>query len=249
MESIKIREGQCPSRRHPEAAPGARHTRERAGGPGGREQGRWGVVGEAGGSRGSPGSWLSRLPSAPPGKAVVRLRVAVVTLAGNRHLFCLETVVQRVLCECPGQAGRAGSLIRASLCGPRGRAPNPDLALVSPLQGATNMGGPLPPLAVLGPPIFPCSPSPQDPRAQAHVGHLVLTEAVRVTPAPPPDAEAGGPRGRQSPHLSCLGKGFPAQTPGCAEGLRSPDFPVLPHPPEGQTGKPVLPTGQGAAWC
>lgn len=158
------REGQCPGRRPPEAAPGARHTHERVGGPGGLEQGRWGVGGEAGGSGGSPGSWLSRLPSAPPGEAVVRLRVAVVTLAGNHHFFCWETVVQRALCESPGRAGRVGSLIRASLCGPRGRAPNPDSASVSPRQGALSVEGPFPPPGCAGTPIFPLQPL--TPRAQ-----------------------------------------------------------------------------------
>lgn len=58
----------------------------RAHGMCGRKAGRW----RQGGNPGSPAP-LSWLPSAE------RLRVAVVTLARNCHLFCFETVVQ--LCE------------------------------------------------------------------------------------------------------------------------------------------------------
>lgn len=151
----------------------------------------------------------------------MRLRVAVATLAGNRHFFCLETVVQRALRESPPRLGLGVPTARGGEHG--GAPPAPGCA------GTTHLS--LQPLTS-GSQGSPC-------------GCLVLTEAVRVTPAPPPDTEAGSPGGRQSPHFSCLGKDFPAQTPGCAGGLRSPDFPVLPHPPEGRTGKPVLPTGQG----
>ena len=128
-------EGQCPGRRPPEAAPGARHTCERVGGPRRPEQGRWGG-GEAGSSGGSPGSWLSWLPSAPPGEAVVRLRVAVVTLAGNQHLLCLETGPESALWE-SGTSGPGGEPVRPPFV-----APDPDLASVSPWQGAPSAEGP-----------------------------------------------------------------------------------------------------------
>ena len=92
--------------------------------------------GEAGGSGGSPGSWLSRLPSAPPGEAVVRLTVAVVTLAGNQHLICLETGPESALWE-SGTSGPGGEPVRPPFV-----APDPNLASVSPWQGAPSAEGP-----------------------------------------------------------------------------------------------------------
>lgn len=50
---------------------------------------------------------LSWLPSA------VRLKVAVVTLARNCHLFCFETVVQRQLCETVQDGGKDGEPVQS----------------------------------------------------------------------------------------------------------------------------------------
>lgn len=64
-----------------------------------REVGGWGAP------EGGLPSWL---PPAAPGEEGLRLRVAVGTLARNRHLLRFETVVQRPLCE-PLQDGGGGA--------------------------------------------------------------------------------------------------------------------------------------------
>lgn len=212
-------EGQWPCRgilRLPQARHPQEGRRARDAEQGGGEVGGWGGSGRE--SR----PWLSQLPSEPPGEVVVRLRVAR-QLWLETATFCLET------------SGPESALQES---------PPRTLASVSPRQGAANMEGPSCPWLRWDHPSFPAAPSPQDPR-EAH-GCLVLTEAVRVTPAPPPDTEAGV-RGRAEPPLLLPREGLPSTNSRMCRGCGLQTSLCSPTSPErGGQGSPSCPQGRGS---
>ena len=128
----------------------------------------------------------------------------------------------------------------------RFRKVHPDLALVSPRQGAANMEGPLLPLVALGPPIFPCSPSPQDPRNRptwvpgpngSSEGHAC------PTPQTPRQGVRGAGSAPTSPALGRASQHKPQDVQGGCGLQTSLCSPTLRR---GGQGSPSCPQGRGS---
>lgn len=213
--------GQCPSCRHPEAAPGARHTRKRAGGPGGREQGRW-------------GGWLRR-----ESRLLAQPAAICASKGGGGEAE-----------GCRGNSGWKPPLILFGNRGPESASgkSTPTWPRCPHGKGRRTWRGPSCPWLRWDHPSFPAAPHLRIPGTGPR-GCLVLMEAVRVTPAPPPRHRGRESGGQAEPPPLLPWEGLPSTNPRMCRGAAVSRLPCAP-PPSGGADREARPAHRaGGAWC